>query len=87
MDIYFGLTQVKAFFTNDNQKYKLCILIIQCRGADPNIETPAGLTVLDFAHTFMEQDIMDLLESYGGRHGSNYSEEYMEEYLGDYSLY
>ena len=55
--------------------------------ADPNIETPAGLTVLDFAHfrakagMEQEQEIINLLESYGGTHGSNYSEEYMEEYM------
>ena len=62
----------------------MCLL---CRGADPNIENHAGLTVYDLAYAYMEQELIELLESYGGRHGSNYSKEYMEEYLGDYSNY
>ena len=56
----------------------VCLL---CRGADPNIENDAGLTVLDFASFYKIQKIIDILENFGGSHGSNYSEEYMEEYL------
>ena len=52
-----------------------------CRGADPNIENDAGLTILDLAHGYMDQKIINLLGNFGGKHGSNYSEEYMEEYL------
>ncbi len=59
--------------------------VFLCRGADPNIENEAGLTVYDLAYAYMEQELVDILESYGGTHGSNYSEEYMEEYLGDYN--
>ena len=62
----------------------------ECRGADPNIETPAGLTILDFAVTGyggmeQEQEMLYLLAIYGGKHGSNYSEEYMEDYMEDYN--
>ena len=36
---------------------------------------------MDLAHGYMDQETINLLENFGGKHGSNYSEEYMEEYL------
>ena len=56
----------------------VCLL---CRGADPNIENDAGLTVLDLAYGYGDQKGIDILENFGGRHGSSYSEEYVQEYL------
>merc|ERR1711862_790733 len=60
---------------------------VYMRGADPNIENYAGLTVLDLAYGYMDQMKINLLEDFGGRHGSSYSEDYMEDFLaydGDY---
>ena len=42
-----------------------CFYIVLCRGADPNIENDAGLTVLDFAYFYKNQKktleaVMDL---------------------------